>query len=76
MYKAVLQEKNKKSQDGLIGYIPFYPEKNNFERYQRQYPNLLISCEVPKLTIESQIPLKDLEFVAPCIGLSIGKREE
>jgi len=73
---VVLQEKNKQAQEDLIGYVPFYPEKDTFERYQKQYPNLSISCQFPKLEVRLQIEIKNLSFIAACEGLSIGKREE
>lgn len=75
MYPVTLERKKDESKNGMIGYLPFYPAAEIFKEYQKKFPDLLISCQMPRQTIEAQIPIKDLIFVCYNAGLSVGKQD-
>ncbi len=75
-YKATLRLKTDTSETGIIGYLPFGADKSTFQKYQQVYPEMLITCEEPKMGMTTDIPIKNLEFICVNNGLSIGKRDE
>lgn len=75
MYPVTLHKKEDKSENGIIGYLPFYPQAEIFKEYQKSFPDLLISCQEPLLSIQTQIPIKNLSFVCYNAGFSTGKKD-